>query len=106
METIRKIFFYTTNFITIIAPVALLLMPIDFFDSGESICLSKRLAGIECYGCGLTKAVMHFVHFDFKGAWGFNQLSFLVVPMLFPLWLKSVYEIQGRKLPGLIGRLT
>ena len=106
LDKFRQIFFYTTNGITIIAPVVLLLMPIDFFDKGESLCLSKQLAGISCYACGMTKAVMHFVHFDFLGAWNFNQLSFIVVPMLFPLWLKSIYEIQGKQLPGLLGRLT
>jgi hypothetical protein len=103
---IRKIVFYTRNIITILAPFIILILPIDFFDSGESICLSKKLAGFECYGCGLTKATMHFIHFDFKGAWEFNKLSFIVIPMLFPLWLKSIYEINGKKLPGLIGRLT
>ena len=103
---IREIVFYTRVIITIIAPFILIVMPIDFFDKGESICLSKQLAGIECYGCGLTKAIMHFIHFDFKGAWNFNQLSFLIIPMMFPLWLKAIYEIQGKQLPGLMGRLT
>ena len=103
---LKKIVFYTRTIITILAPFVILLLPIDYFDSGESICLSKRIAGINCYACGLTRATMHFVHFDFAGAWQFNKLSFLVVPMLFPLWLKAVYEIQGKSLPGLMGRLT
>ena len=42
----------------------------------KAICLSKQLAGVGCYGCGLTKAVMHFIHFDFKAAWEFNQYKF------------------------------
>jgi hypothetical protein len=49
---------------------------------------------------------MHFIHFDFQKAWEFNKLSFIVVPMLFPLWLKAFYEIQGKSLPGLLGKLT
>ena len=89
-----------------VTPFVLILLPSDYFDKGESICLSKMLAGMECYACGLTKATMHFVHFDFQKAWEFNKLSFIVVPMLFPLWLKAFYEIRGKNLPGLLGKLT
>ena len=61
---------------------------------------------MECYACGMTRAVMHMVHLDFKGAWEFNKLSFIVVPMLFPMWLKAIYSIQGKKMPGLLGKLV
>lgn len=103
---LKKIVFNTRIWITIIAPFVLIILPPDFFDKGESICLSKALAGIECYACGLTKATMHFVHFEFREAWAFNKLSFIVVPMLFPLWLKAFYEIRGKSLPGILGKLT
>lgn len=102
---LRKVVFYTRNVITILAPIILLLLPVDFFDKGESVCLSKYLAGIECYACGLTRATMHFIHFDFSEAWEYNKLSFIVVPMLFPLWVKAIYEIQGKKLPGILDKI-
>jgi hypothetical protein len=82
------------------------MLPSNFFDKGESLCLSRNLLNIECYACGLTKGVMHFIHFEFEKAWHFNKLSIIVVPLLFPLWLKAVYEIQGKNLPGLLGKLT
>lgn len=103
---LKKIVFYTRIIVTMATPFVLFFLPADFFDKGESVCLSKTLAGYECYACGLTRATMHFVHFDFQKAWEFNKLSFIVVPMLFPLWLKSFYEIRGKQLPGLMGRLT
>lgn len=103
---IRKFVFYTRILITMVTPFVLLLLSADFFDKGESICLSKLLAGMECYACGLTRATMHFIHFEFQKAWGFNKLSFIVVPMLFPLWLKAFYEIRGKSLPGILGKLT
>lgn len=103
---LRKLVFYIRTSVTIIAPFVLLILPSDFFDKGESVCLSKLLANTECYGCGLTRATMHFVHFEFLKAWEFNKLSVIVVPLLFPLWLKAIYEIQGKTLPGLLGRLT
>lgn len=89
-----------------VTPFVLWMLPSNSFDKGESLCLSKNLAGMECYACGLTKATMHFVHFEFYKAWEFNKLSFIVVPLLFPLWLKAFYEIQGKPLPGILGKLT
>jgi hypothetical protein len=94
------------NLITIIAPVALLFFPKDYFDHGKfSVCLSKSLAGIECYACGLTRAVMHFIHLDFEAAWMFNKISFIVVPMLGLMWIKAIFDIQGKKFPGKLGEL-
>lgn len=103
---LRKIVFYTRVYITIAVPFVLVLLPADYFDKGESICLSKTLAGMECYACGMTRGIMHLIHFDFEQAWGFNKLSFIVLPLLFPLWLKAVYEARGKTLPGLLGKLT
>lgn len=102
---LRKYIFYLFNFLIIIAPLVLFLLPINFFDAGKSICLSKTLAGIECYACGMTRAVMHMIHFDFKGAWEFNKLSFIVLPMLVPIWMKSIYNVRGKKMPGLLGKI-
>lgn len=105
MQNIKKIIFYTSNGILIIAPVVLLLLPANFFDKGESICLSMQLANIKCYACGLTKATMHFIHFQFETAWQFNKLSFIVVPMLVPIWIKAFYDIRHKKMPGIFGKL-
>jgi hypothetical protein len=103
---IRKAYFYISNSVIIAAPIVLLFFPATFFDKGESICLSVLLANTTCYACGMTKAVMHFIHLDFVKAWEYNWLSFIVVPMLLVLWVKAIYDIQGKKMPGLIGRLT
>ncbi len=103
---IKKLVFNIRIWVTIITPFVLLLLPATFFDSGESICLSKLLAGRECYACGMTKATMHFIHFDFHKAWEYNKLSFIVVPLLIPLWVKAFYERNGKSLPGILGKLT
>lgn len=103
---IKKIVFNIRIWVTIITPFVLLLLPVTSFDNGESVCLSKLLAGSECYACGMTKATMHFIHFDFQKAWDYNKLSFIVVPMLVPLWVKAFYERKGKSLPGILGKLT
>jgi Protein of unknown function (DUF2752) len=103
---IRRVVFLSRIWITILTPFFLMILPSTFFDKGESVCLSVNLLGIKCYGCGMTKAVMHFIHFEFQKAWEFNKLSFIVVPMLFPLWIKAFYELKGKQLPGFMGKIT
>lgn len=102
---LKYLFALVFNLLIVVSPLVLVLLPVDFFDTGESICLSKLLAGIECYGCGMTRGIMHLIHLDFSGAWQFNKLSFIVLPMLFPIWLKSLYQLLGKKLPIYLDKL-
>jgi len=76
--------------LVIILPIILLLLPADFFDGSKSICLSALLLKKQCIGCGITKAVQHFLHFDFKTAWDYNHLVVLVFPLLVYLWIKEL----------------
>jgi len=95
-------FFYFAVFLT---PFVLFLLPADFFDHGNTSCLSVRLAGIECYACGLTRGVMYFFHFEFAKSWAFNKLTFIVVPLLSLLWIQSIYEIQNKELPQFLKKI-
>ena len=79
--------------IVVALPVILLFLPADFFDSEESICLSKSLFDIECYACGLTKACMHLIHLDFEGAFVYNMGSFIVLPLVCILWIKWFFSL-------------
>lgn len=97
----NKAFFYIQNWFLFIVPFVMLLLPVDFFDKGKtSLCISRLLAGVECYACGLTRGIMHFIHFDFSAAWSYNKLTFIVVPLLAPLWVKSIYGLRGKELPS------
>jgi hypothetical protein len=87
------------HFVIALSPLVLILLPKDFFDTGQTVCLSQLLAGIECYACGMTRAVMHFIHLDFETAWMFNKLSFIVVPMLVPMWVKSLLIVFKQNIP-------
>jgi hypothetical protein len=64
------------------ATLVFLLLPADFFDSGETVCLSRLLLDIECYACGMTRAVQHLIHFDWELAYEYNPLSFIVAPVI------------------------
>lgn len=85
------------------APIILLILPADFFDSGQSMCISILLLNIECYGCGMTRAIMHLLHADFESAYMFNKLSFIVFPLLVVLYIKmfALYFFNKKILKGL-----
>ncbi|HIA37160.1 MAG TPA: DUF2752 domain-containing protein [Flavobacteriales bacterium] len=79
-------------------PISLIALPENFFDTGKSICISVVLFDKECYGCGMTRAIMHIIHFDFQRALDFNRLGFVVFPLLVMLWLKLIFGTFGIKL--------
>jgi|688.fasta_scaffold1673178_2 hypothetical protein len=80
----------------IVLPIVLVLLPASFFDQGQSLCLSVLLLDQQCYGCGITRAVQHFIHFDFQAAWNYNKLVVIVAPILFFVWLKWLRDAWVR----------
>jgi hypothetical protein len=63
-------------------PVLLLILPANYFDEGTPMCLSVLIFHQECYGCGMTRAVMHLIHLDIESAIYYNALSIIVFPIL------------------------
>ena len=76
--------------------VFLFYLPVDYFDTGQSMCASVWLFDLECLGCGITRGIMHLMHFDFIGAWEFNKLSFLVLPIGILLWVHLFGMLIGQ----------
>lgn len=74
-------------------PFVLLLLPANYFDEGQSISIFA-LFGVEdlVYSTGMTRSIMHLIHFDFVGAAEYNKLSFIVLPILVMLWLKLLLK--------------
>lgn len=75
-----------------VIPIVLLVLPASFFDEGQSICLSVLLFDMKCYGCGMTKALMHLIHLDFPGAHHHHALSFVVLPLFIYLWITWFWQ--------------
>ena len=84
--------------VLIIVPIVLLLLPATFFDTGKSICLSRVLLNMECYGCGMTRAIMHLIHGNITVAAQYNKLAFIILPILTILWLKELLACMGYKI--------
>lgn len=79
------------KFIVIVCvPLLLIILPANFFDNGQSICLSILFFDQECYACGLTRGIMHLIHFQFEDAWDYNMLSFIVLPLLIVIWFEQL----------------
>ena len=86
-------------FFLVILPFVLLILPANFFDNGKPICLSQILAGRECFGCGMTRGIMHLIHFELEEAFAYNILSFIVLPLLGLIWIQwFIKELKLYKL--------
>jgi len=72
-------------------PIVLIMLPADFFDSGESVCLSVSLFDTECYGCGMTRSIMHLLHLDIEESIYYNALGIVVAPIIAII---SLYRIK------------
>jgi len=77
---------YIKIFILLLIPIVLIILPADFFDEGQSLCISVLLFDLECYACGLTRSIMNIIHFDFSEALYHNILGFIVFPLLVYVW--------------------
>ena len=80
----------------ILGPFLLLILPEDYFDYGKSVCPSKVFLDLECVGCGLTRGVMHLIHLDFEGAWQFNKIAFIIVPIGVLFWIHLLGKVLKR----------
>ena len=78
---------YFWVFLLAITPIILWILPGNFFDGdGPIVCPSRLFFDIECFGCGITRAVQHFHNFQFEDALYFNSLVVLVYPGLVFTW--------------------
>jgi hypothetical protein len=86
----------------LLIPVALYFIPVEWLNSHHSICLFKNLTGNECYGCGMTRAILSSIHLHFGNAFHYNKLFVIVLPIIIYLWIKTflnswpgfIYHIQ------------
>lgn len=56
-------------------------MPSDFMDD-TSLCVFYNMLGKKCLFCGMTRAFIHMIHFEFAIAYSFNEIVFLIFPIV------------------------
>lgn len=79
-------------FFYLLIPVIFFLLPVTYFDQGVSLCISKMFFGFDCYACGMTRAIMRWIHFEPYEALLFNKLSLVVFPLLVYLWAFNFFD--------------
>jgi hypothetical protein len=78
-------------------PFFLYIIPSSWLNSGHSLCLIKNIWGRECYGCGITRAIVSAVQLDFEAAFNYNKLIVAVLPLFIYVWIKTLVKLWGEK---------
>ncbi len=77
-----KAYYITFSLIALAAAVIIFFNP----PFGETLCPSKRLFGVYCSACGITRAVYCITHLNFACAFNYNQFFTLSLPLYFYLY--------------------
>ena len=85
------------------AAIVAIAVPPSFFESGPTVCLWKRVFGVGCLGCGMTRAVSCALHGDFARALDHNALVVAVLPLLCWCWCKYALRQLRRAVRALRG---
>ena len=70
--------------------VAAFAIPTAWLEGAPTLCLWQRLLGVECPGCGMTRALSAALHGDFAAAWSFNRAVVVVLPLAIGVWADYV----------------
>jgi hypothetical protein len=93
----KKYFRYILSSGVLLIPVALYFVPLQWLENQHSVCIFKNITGYECYGCGMTRAIVSAIHFHFTDAYHFNNLYVIVLPLLVFIWGKTLFQIWSGK---------
>jgi hypothetical protein len=80
----------------LLLPAVLYMIPTHGIFHGESLCLVKSLFGVECWGCGMTRAVFSAMYLRFADAWEYNRLVVIVLPLLAAAWGHRVWRLVSQ----------
>ena len=75
-------------------PFAVYLLPERWIMQGHTLCLVHNLFGVECWGCGMTRALYSVAHLDFAAAWEYNHLVVVVAPLMCYIWVKWLMQLS------------
>jgi hypothetical protein len=79
----------------LVIPAILFFIPVEWLGKQPSICLFKCITGRECYGCGMTRAVLSTLHFRFIDAFDYNKLVIIVLPLLIYIWINYLLKTRS-----------
>ena len=91
METKSKIKIIYFVLVNLILLIILYSIPIKS-EILNNICLIKLITGKKCWNCGMTRAFLSILHFNFKAAYQYNSKVIIVFPMTVGIYLYSWYK--------------
>ena len=74
--------------------LALAVIPMEALNSLPPFCPFKRYLGIDCYGCGMTRALSAFLHGNVRAALAYNRGVLFTLPILSLLALWPVGVVR------------
>ena len=60
------------------ALIGLAIVPARWVENGPNLCLIRRVFGVECLGCGMTRGISHLLHGHWHTALAYNRGSVAV----------------------------
>jgi hypothetical protein len=98
------------NVAMLAVPTILLLSLLWLFDPAKisvPVCTFHALTGLNCPGCGATRATHELLHGRLLAAWHYNALWVLSLPLAVYLTISELRVLSGgRPLPGDLPRRT
>jgi len=102
LHAIARLFCDYFEFWFSVAALSVAWLYYPFCESGPTLCIWKRLLGVACPGCGLTRGVCFLVHGRWADAVRFNSLSPLATGILLCNLLGGVWRfLRDVSLEGL-----
>ena len=66
-------------------------------ENATNLCIFKQITSRECWNCGMTRAFLSILHFDFTNALNYNWKVLFVFPFTIILYLYSWFKYIFRK---------
>jgi hypothetical protein len=76
-----------------IIPLVLFFIPLDWLNKQHTICLVKNIFGVNCFGCGITRAVISGIQLDFDKSFEYNKMVIIVLPLLIYVWCSKLINL-------------
>jgi Protein of unknown function (DUF2752) len=76
--------------------VGLAVIPVETIVALPALCPWRTLFGLECPGCGMTRALSAALHGDFAAAMAFNRGVVLVLPAAAVAAIAGVHDMLPR----------
>ena len=87
--------------INVILLIFLYNVPVNF-KILNNLCIFKFLTGKQCYNCGMTRAFLAILHFNFFEAYQYNKNVIIVFPLTvivyLYVWIKYIFNSKGVKI--------